>query len=97
MKWPSRRPFLLKADIVIYYTGIEQTKVKNHTVHWGHLPPPPSKTSLPLSCQAPLKSAKCPSPTFLGNPPPLYWFFHEPPPLKFDFSLNPQNIQVLHP
>ena len=40
MKWPSRRPFLLKADIVIYYTGIEQTKVKNHSVHWGHLPPP---------------------------------------------------------
>ena len=39
---------------------------------------PPSKTPPPLSCQAPLKSANCPSLNFCGNSP-LYWFFVRPP------------------
>ena len=30
MKWSSRRPFQSKAGIVFYYTGIEQTEVKNN-------------------------------------------------------------------
>ena len=50
--------------------------------------PPPQKHPPPLSCQAPLKSANCPSPPFLGNPPYILAFrepptklrfFHEPP------------------
>ena len=52
MKWPSRRPFLLKADIVIYYTGIEQTKVKNHCA-LGHLPPPTLKKITPSFLSGP--------------------------------------------
>ena len=40
-----------------------------HSVHWEHLP---------LSCQAPIKFANCPS-------PPLYRFFVNPPPLKVGF------------
>ena len=41
---------------------------------------PPSNPSPPLSCQAPLKLANCPSLPFLGNPPPLYWFVVSPHP-----------------
>ena len=39
------------------------------------------KHSVPLSCQAPLKSASCPSPP-LGNPPPPQYigFPRTPPP-----------------
>ena len=35
--------------------------VMSHSVHWG-INPPPSKTPPPLFCQAPHKSAHCPSP-----------------------------------
>ena len=64
---------------------------------------PPSKMASPFSCQAlcplNLKTVQAP---FLGNPP-LYWFIvnsHPPPSppfYKFDFSMNPQNINVFHP
>ena len=49
-----------------------------HSVHWGATSPP-SKPPPPLSCQAPLKSANCPSPLFLGNPLSIL-IFSEPPP-----------------
>ena len=54
-----------------------------HSVHWG-IDPSPSKKSTPLFfCQAsPLKSANCsstPLSPFIGNCPPIYWFFMNPP------------------
>ena len=30
MKWPSRMPLQLKADMSFYYAGIEQTEEKNN-------------------------------------------------------------------
>ena len=50
--------------------------------------PPPSKTPSPLSCQAPLKSSKCPSPPF-PQFLPLHRFFCESP-LKIEFFSEPQ-------
>ena len=54
----------------------------SHSVHWGtNLPS--QKHQLPLCLQAlPLKSANCPSPPFLGNPPSVYWIFVTPLPPK---------------
>ena len=58
------------------------TQTVFHSVHWGiNLP---SKTLPPLSCQAPLKSAKCPGLPFLGNSP-LYIGFFMTPTLKIQF------------
>ena len=58
------------------------TQTVFHSVHWGiNLP---SKTLPPLSCQAPLKSAKCPGLPFLGNSP-LYIGFFMNPTLKIQF------------
>ena len=72
-----------------------------HSVHWGinSRPPPLSKTPPPLSCQAPsprLKLTNCQSSPLFKQSLPLYWFFVNPP-LKSDFSVNPQNIKVFHP
>ena len=39
--------------------------IKSHSVHWGINPT--VKTLTPLFFQAPLRSAHCPSPPFLGN------------------------------
>ena len=54
-----------------------------------------SPTPLSLSCQAPLKSTNCPSPPFLRNSPPIYWFSLIPPkvgsfsePQKYESSLS---------
>ena len=61
---------------------------EHHSVHWGINPR--SKTPHPLSCLAPpllpLKSANCPSPPFLGNPPPLYRFYVNSPPKSWIFQ-----------
>ena len=52
------------------------TQTVFHSVYWGiNLP---SKTLPPLSCQAPVKSAKCPSLPFLGNSPLYIGFFMTP-------------------
>ena len=40
----------------------------------------------------PLKPENCVTPTFLGNFPPIYWFFMNPPtppPLKIGFFCEP--------
>ena len=75
-----------------------------YSVHWGVNPPPHSKTPPPLSCQAPLKSANCPSPPFLGNlplsigfswtlPPPKSWIFQWTP-KSFSFSIPSYLLKV---
>ena len=50
---------------------------------------PPQKYQTPLSCQGPLKSANCASPSYLGNPPSppasLYFFSLELPFLNVGF------------
>ena len=46
----------------------------------GYHPPLLSKTPPPLSCQASLKSANCPSPPLLGNSPQYIDFSWTPPP-----------------
>ena len=44
-----------------------------YSVHWGLNPPPPSKTSPLLFCQAPSKICKLSKSPFLDNsPPPQY-------------------------
>ena len=54
--------------------------------------PPPNKSTPPLSCQGPpLKTAKCPSPHFLGNSP-LYIVFFRESPLKSRFFSEPQKF-----
>ena len=61
---------------------------------------PPQKHRPPLSCQAPLKSANCPSPPFLGNPPPYILVFIKPPPSKTQiFRWTPIILKlfILHP
>ena len=48
----------------------------------GVSPPPtpsPPKTAPPLFHQALVKSENCPGPPFLGNSPPIYCFFLNPP------------------
>ena len=56
---------------------------------------PPSKTPPPFFCQAPpprLKLANFPSPSFLGNSTPIYWFSINPLSKKSDFSVHPHSI-----
>ena len=55
-------------------------------MHWGIKPP--SKTPPPLA----KTPANCPSPPFLGNPPPLYWFSVNPP-LKVRFFSEPPKYE----
>ena len=54
---------------------------------------PTNKSTPPLSCQGPpsLKTAKCPSPHFLGNSP-LYIVFFRESPLKSRFFSEPQKF-----
>ena len=52
---------------------------------------PLKNTPAPLSCQAPLKSANCPSPPFLGNPP--YILVFREPPIKLRFFREPPKYQ----
>ena len=57
-----------------------------HSVHWGVNP---LKNTTHLFLVKPLlKLANCPSPPFLGNPPSIL-VFHEPPPLKVRFFIEP--------
>ena len=61
-----------------------------YSVHWGiplqkHHPAfSPSLSPHPLN----LQTVQAPSP-FLGNSPPIYWFFVNPPPLKIGFFSKP--------
>ena len=55
----------------------------SHSGHWGINPP--------LSFQAPpLNQQTVQAPPFLGNPPPIFWFFVTPLPLKVGSFSEPQ-------
>ena len=56
-----------------YSTNIFDGRMGTTQCALGYQPSPP-----PFSCQAPLKSANCPSSPFLDNPPSVL-VFHEPP------------------
>ena len=72
---------------------IEETRVFPKT------PPPLTWTIVcigyqpPLSFQAPLKLANCPSPPFLGNPPSILVFREPLPSLKVGFFSEPQKYE----
>ena len=60
---------------------------------------PKKNTTTPFLAKHPSKSAKCPSPPPLGNPPSILVFCELPlsehP--NTHFSVNSQNIKVFHP
>ena len=58
-----------------------------HSVHWGLNPPLNNITPLFLA-KPPLKSVNSPSPPFLGNLPPLYWFFVNPIPKNINKGIQ---------
>ena len=85
---------IFQIHVVGYSVGEWWSNIWQHSVHWGINPHPPQKHHPRLSCQAPLKSANCPSLPFLGNlsPPPSPPHFE-----KLNLSVNPKNIKVFHP
>ena len=69
------------------------TTCLEQSVYTGVSTTPPQKHP-PLSCEAPLKSANCPSPLFQAIPP-IYWFFGNLH-LKLRFFHEPKYIKVFH-
>ena len=69
----------------------------NYSVHRGINAP--SKTPASLSCQAPLKSANCPSLPFLGNPPSIPVFCKLLHPVSRIFQWTPKTSKffILNP
>ena len=66
---------------------VNSRKNKSKLIVFIGVSTPPQKHHHLLSCQAPLKSANCPSPHFRQSTP-LYWFFVNTP-LKVRFSSEP--------
>ena len=72
--------------------GGQQNNNSIHSVYWDINPLPLKNTNLPLYYQNP----QVPHPFQAIQSLTRYWFFMDPP-LKSDFSMNPNNIKVFHP
>ena len=67
---------------------------KQHNVHWGINPP--QKHPFPSFLPSPhLNLETVQTLSFLGNPPPLYWFFMTPPAESRIFQWAPKMLKFL--